>query len=71
MLPEERDRLARVEEQLKALQFDVNDGKVDIKSILARIDSASGGWKVLITLLSVAGAIGAIISALAHNLIGR
>lgn len=66
MTLEERDRLTRVEERVKDLQSDMDSVKVDVKSILARLDSASGGWKALITLLAAAASLGAILPALAH-----
>lgn len=71
MTPEERDRLTLVEERVSQLHSDMNSVMVDVKSILSRIDSASGGWRVLLIIISIAGSLGAMFTALAHNLIGK
>lgn len=71
MTPSERDRLTLVEERVAQLHSDMNSVMVDVKSILSRIDTASGGWKALLFIISIAGTLGAMFAALAHNLIGK
>lgn len=71
MTPQERDRLTLVEERVAQLHSDMSSVMVDVKSILSRIDTASGGWRALLLIVSIAGSLGAMFTALAHNLIGK
>lgn len=60
MTPEERDRLTRVEERTKTLGDDVSEIKHDMKEVLAAIQAAKGGWKMIAVGLSIATVLGAI-----------
>lgn len=59
MTPEERDRLTRVETQVEALAADLHEIKADVKRIADAMAQARGGWRTLIAVGTVAGALGA------------
>lgn len=50
--------VARMEVQVERLEKDVAEMKGDIKSILATLDKASGGWKMLMLVGGLSAAIG-------------
>ena len=64
----ERDRLTRLETEVATLLSGTNEIRMDLKLVLSRMDSASGGWKMLISLLATAGALGALLMSLANHL---
>ncbi len=59
MTPEERDRLTRVETQVESLAADLHEIKADVKRIADSVAQARGGWRTLIAVGTVAGALGA------------
>jgi len=68
MLPDERDRLTRVEERLEGLHSTLNHATVELAAIRTKVDTAAGGWRVLFGLLTVAGSIGALFTAIYSHL---
>lgn len=67
MSPEERDRLTRVEASAETLREDMTELKADVKSILATLNQAKGGWKTLMAVGTVGGALGSIATwAISH-----
>jgi phage shock protein A len=50
--------VARMEVQVERLEKDVTEMKGDIKSIIATLDKASGGWKMLMIVGGMSAAIG-------------
>ena len=60
MTPEERDRLAKLEQQVLSADEDMRELKSDVKTILATLAEAKGGWKTLVLIAGAAGAVGAL-----------
>lgn len=54
--------VARLEVQVERLEKDVAEMKEDIKSILATLDKASGGWKMLMIVGGLSAAISGFIT---------
>lgn len=54
------ERLATLEANQINLAEDVTELKVDVKAVLATLSQAKGGWKTLLALASLAGAVGAV-----------
>lgn len=54
--------VARMEVQVERLEKDVNEVKGDVKAIRATIDSASGGWRMLLVIGGISAAIGGFIT---------
>jgi hypothetical protein len=53
-----------MEVQVERLEKDVAEMKGDIKSILATLDKASGGWKMLMLVGGLSAAIGGFMTKL-------
>ena len=53
------ERLATLEADQRNLAADVVELKGDVKTVLATLSQARGGWKALVLLASFAGAAGA------------
>ena len=62
LTPDERDRLVRLEERHEGLAEDMVELKRDVKSILATLSEARGGWKTLVLVAGAAGAAGAFVA---------
>lgn len=60
MTDEIQRSLGRHEAEIESLQKDLLDLKVDVKIILATLSEARGGWKTLLLVAGVAGAVGAL-----------
>lgn len=54
--------VAKMEVQVERLEKDVAEIKGDIKSILATLDKASGGWKMLMVVGGLSAAIGGFVT---------
>lgn len=54
--------VARMEVQVERLEKDVAEMKSDIKSILATLNTASGGWKTLMVVGGLSAAIGGFVT---------
>lgn len=54
--------VARMEVQVERLEKDVAEMKNDIKSILATLDKASGGWKMLMIVGGLSAAISGFVT---------
>lgn len=57
--------LGRHEAEIEALQADMRDLKRDVKTILTTLSEARGGWRTLMLVSGVAGAVGALLGNLA------
>lgn len=57
--------LGRHEAEIGALQSDMKELKRDVKAILATLSEAKGGWKTLMLVAGVAGAVGALLGKFA------
>jgi len=51
--------------EIKSLQADMVELKNDVKSILNTLNQAKGGWKTLLLVAGVAGAMGALMAKIA------
>lgn len=64
----ERDALqrdiGRLEARADALESELREIKGDVKAILALVNQARGGWKTLVVVGAVAGAVGALVTKL-------
>ncbi len=56
--------LGRHGAEIEALQGDMRELKKDVKSILTTLSEARGGWKTLMLVAGVAGAVGAVLGKL-------
>lgn len=54
--------VARMEVQVERLEKDVAEMKNDIKAILATLDKASGGWKMLMIVGGLSAAISGFVT---------
>lgn len=54
-----------MEADISNLQVDVRELKSDVKTILETLNTARGGWKTLLMVAGVAGAMGAFIAKVA------
>ena len=52
--------------KIEALQREVVAMEVDLKIVLATLSEVRGGWKTLVQLGVISGAIGAVLGWLAH-----
>ena len=52
--------------QISQLQREVVAMEVDLKIVLRTLDEARGGWKAMVQLGVISGAIGAVLGWLAH-----
>lgn len=57
--------LGRHEAEIGALQSDMVELKRDVKSILTTLSEARGGWKTLMLVAGIAGAVGAVLGKVA------
>ncbi len=68
MTDTERDVLqrdiGRLEARVDAQQSELREIKADVKAILALVNQAKGGWKTLVVVGAVAGAVGALVAKL-------
>lgn len=64
----ERDALqrdmGRLEARVDAQESELREIKADVKAILALVNQAKGGWKTLVVVGAVAGAMGALVAKL-------
>lgn len=51
--------------RLDSVEGDIGEIKGDVKSILAQLNQAKGGWKTLMLVAGIAGAMGAFATKLA------
>lgn len=56
--------MGRLEARVDALESELREIKADVKSILALVNQAKGGWRTLILVGAVAGATGALVTKL-------
>lgn len=56
--------LGRLEARVDALESELREIKADVKSILALVNQAKGGWKTLVIVGAIAGASGALVTKL-------
>lgn len=59
MIRTEVERLAVVEQRAERAERDISEIKDDLKSILTTLNEAKGGWKTLLAVAGMAGAVGA------------
>lgn len=64
MTSELHERVGQHGAEIKALQSDMSEMKGDVKTILAMLNQAKGGWKTLLLVAGVAGAAGALAAKL-------
>lgn len=57
-------RLATLEEQMRATRADHAEMRADVKTIMATLQEAKGGWRTLMMVGGAAGAVGAVIGKL-------
>jgi hypothetical protein len=62
MTPEERDRLTRLEEQVRQFADDMREVRTDVKKIASLMDQTKGGWTTLLWVGGLAGAVGAALA---------
>lgn len=53
-------RLAVLESQFNVMRQDLDEMKVDLRSIRDTLQQATGGWKTLLLIAGVSGAFGAV-----------
>lgn len=70
MDPEERDRLAKVEQQMFDTIEDVREMRTDVKQILKTLNEAKGGWKSLMWVAGISGTVGAFATKAAALIMG-
>jgi prefoldin subunit 5 len=56
--------MGRLEARVDAVESELREIKADVKSILALVNQAKGGWKTLVVVGAVAGAAGALVTKL-------
>lgn len=61
MTDEMQRDLGRHEAEIESLQSDMRDLKKDVKLILSTLSEARGGWRTLLLVGGVAGAVGAVL----------
>ena len=59
MAEELHQQVGRHGAEIEALQSDMPELKVDVKTTLATLNQAKGGWKTLMLVAGIAGAMGA------------
>jgi hypothetical protein len=59
----ERD-IGRLEGRVDALESEIREVKADVKAILAVVNQAQGGWRTIVMVGAVAGAVGALLAKL-------
>lgn len=59
----ERD-MGRLEARVDRGEIDLREIKADVKAILGLVNQARGGWKMLVVVGAVAGAVGALVTKL-------
>ena len=65
-----RDKITRMEEQLKDLQSDVSWCKEHLEIVISKLAGISGGWKLLVTVLTLTALFGAFLAETFHYLTG-
>lgn len=65
MTEELQHAIGRHEAQIDNLERDMGEVKIDVKAILAALSEARGGWKTIMIVAGVAGAMGALAAKLA------
>lgn len=48
----------RLENEVHSLRTEVNEMRADIRTLLAAVENAKGGWKMLLVVGMIAGALG-------------
>jgi hypothetical protein len=56
--------MGRLEARVDAQESELREIKADVKAILALVNQAKGGWKTLVVVGAVAGAMGALVTKL-------
>ena len=64
MTPEERDRVTKLEAELRSVSADMHELKADVKNILQQMNRLDGGKKALWALLTSAALLGGLIASL-------
>lgn len=64
MIPDERDRLTRVETQMGDVRESLAEIKRDLRAIRNTLEQARGGWKALALIGGLSGAAGALLTKL-------
>lgn len=57
--------IGRHDAEIDALKADMEELKRDVKMVLSTLAEARGGWKTLMLVAGVAGAVGALLSKIA------
>jgi len=53
--------LGHLEADVDSLKKDMSQMKIDLRNILATLNQAKGGWKLIIAVGAIAGALGALL----------
>ena len=54
-------KVANLEARMANLETDVSETRMDVKQLLAIVNQTKGGWKMLMMVSGLSGAIGAVI----------
>lgn len=61
MSPDERERLARLEEKVRSMEKTLDVMSNDLRAIRTTLSEAKGGWRTLLLVIGAAGAAGAVL----------
>ena len=56
------EHLGRLDGELRAVQGDVTELKADMKTLLAAVNQARGGWRTILIVAGVSGASAALLA---------
>ena len=70
-MPETDRTLGEHGARLDAVERDIAEIKSDVKKILAQVNEARGGWRLMMTLGSASAAVGAILATYLPKLFGK
>ena len=65
MLPEERDRLTRIETQFETIETRVVELHADVRAIRDTLAQVKGGWRFGVAMCGLSGVLGGFASKLA------
>lgn len=66
----ERERIARLETEVRNVRSDMDEIKSDVKAILRKFDEMTGGKKALLGLVALIGALVGIVAGVVGMLFG-
>lgn len=55
------NRLAKVEAKADSMERDMKEMRGDVKTLLALVNQTKGGWKVILLIGGISGAVGALL----------